>query len=199
MVVILLVPVVAALLLAGLISAVSGTSFDNAMGLLLTIAVVVGLWVGIRKLIPGLLRWWASVVRDVNVRASEVPSTKRISDTATVARQAMDAAAKLAVHQQTAFRQTLEKFGAELDEAQSQHGAAGTRAGEFTGSKDIPFLLAAFARETLKNLGTGLLGTQQTANRSMAEAVDRGVVGAEDGGYPAPRRSIRARGDDDYG
>lgn len=131
--ILLLIPVVAVLLVAGLISAVTGISFDNVMGLLLTIAVVIGLWVGGRWLVDGLRRWWADGVQADTVPRPVSP-TRRIASTARVAKQAMDSAQEVAVHQQEAFRRTLEKFGADLDEAQSQHGAAGTRAGEFTGS-----------------------------------------------------------------
>lgn len=196
--ILLLIPFIAFLLAAGLISAVTGTSFDNAVGLLVTIAVVVGLWVGGRRLLDGLRRWWAGRVR-VDTLPPPVPPTRQIAGTARVAQQAMESAHDLAVAQQRVFRRAVEDIGADLDAAQDRHGSAKPGSGEFAGSKDIPFLLAAFARETVKNLGTTLLSTQQTAGRRLAEAVDRGVVVPDEELEDPPRRVLPAGEDEEDG
>lgn len=126
-------------------------------------------------------RW---IQDEVNTQLEEVAGTS------VVAERAMDLAREISVHQQMLFRQTAEALGAELDDAETQHatGTADNSNGQFTGTKDVPALLAAFAQENIKNFGSALLATQQIASRSMAEVVNRGLTPPEE--IRAPRRGF---------
>ncbi len=173
------------LLLTALISNLTGVSYHQVFSLGMLFTMVIAAALALPRLSRGRLRWRTPLVRALPVRAP-VARFPRTDDTAARARQVMDWVQELSVHQQQVFHATLDKIGADLDEARSRHGnpTAGRSSGHFTGSHDIPDLLAEFAKEDIKNFASALLAIQQLAARRLAEIIARGSLPPADGGYP---------------
>ncbi len=101
-----------------------------------------------------------------------------LTGVAKVTKRALDLAGEIAVHGQSVFARAAASMGTELDDVRSRHGTepAASSTVQFTGSRDVPALLAAFSQDTVINLGSALETTQQLGNRSLAEVVDRGLT-----------------------
>lgn len=192
--VILLVLGVAFLLFAGLVSAVTGISFDTAVGVLLVLGLAGVAGAGLSWLSRHRSRERFPVARPLPLRRPE-GGPRQVVATAQLARQVMDQIQALAVHQHKAFRTVLEEIGADLAEAREQHGGktADHNPDHFTGPADIPAVLAAFAKDAIRNSGSDLLAVHRIVSRRLAEMVDRGGPPPADLGYQELPDTSRVR------
>lgn len=122
-----------------------------------------------------------------------------LDGTASVTMQAHRAQGEIGKSYDRVLRDALEVIGEDLDDAVAKHldgDAVGTapsgtrRELRFTGTKDIPAILAVAAENNIDNLVNGLASVQQVSNLQIGKVVNRNRTAPEE---PLPQPPVVVR------